>query len=98
MDQRTSLDQGCYTWRHNSVLANIIRLVSPKLSEGWKLYSDLPGYLALGGGSIPPNVLVTNLRPDIFVVNETSRLAIILFAAMCLRRISMALWWRIDSP
>ena len=29
------------------------------------------------GGSIPPNVLVTNLRPDIFVVNETSQLAII---------------------
>ena len=79
---RVGLDQGRYTWRHNSVLMNIIRLVSPKLTKGSRLFSDLPGYLAPGGGSIPPNVLVTNLRPDIFIVNEISR-EVVLFELTC---------------
>ena len=43
-----------------------------------RLFSDLPGFLAPGGGSIPPNALVTNLRPDIFIINETSNVAVIL--------------------
>ena len=77
-----ALNQGRYTWRHNSVLSNIIAFVKPKLVVGSHLYSDLPGFLAPGGGSIPPHVLVTNLRPDIFIVNETSR-EVILFELTC---------------
>ena len=42
----------------------------------------MPGYWAPGGGSIPPNILVTNLRPDIFVVNEASR-EVIVFELTC---------------
>ena len=42
----------------------------------------MPGFLAPGGGSIPPNVIVTNLRPDIFVVNETAR-EVIVFELTC---------------
>ena len=38
--------------------------------------------MAPGGGSIPPNILVTNLRPDIFIVNETSR-EIVIFELTC---------------
>ena len=68
---------GPFTWRHNSVLSNIIDLIRPKLSPGAQLFSDLPGYFAPGGGSIPPHVLVTNLRPDIFVINEASKEAIV---------------------
>ena len=64
-------------WRHNSVLANLIRVMWPNLMEGMRLFSDLPGFLAPGGGSIPPHVLVTNQRPDIFIVNESSNLAIV---------------------
>ena len=74
---RVALDQGRYTWRHNSVLATIIRLIRPLLANGFELFSDLPGYMAPGGGSIPPNVLVTNLRPDIPIINETSREVIV---------------------
>ena len=44
---------------------------------GFHLFSDLPGFLAPNGGSIPPHVLVTNQRPDIFIVNDTSREALI---------------------
>ena len=67
----TALDQGRYTWRHNSVLSNIIRLIRPKLLPSAKLFSDLPWFLAPGGGSIPPHILVTNQRPDIVIVNES---------------------------
>ena len=50
----------------------------PCLNQGMEIFSDLPGYLAPGGGSIPPDVLVTNQRPDIFIVNYSSREAIVL--------------------
>ena len=69
---RVALEQGRYTWRHDSVLSNIVALIQPKLAPGSRLFSDLPGFHAPGGGSIPPNVLVTTSRPDIFIVNETS--------------------------
>ena len=72
-----ALDQGRLTWRHNSVLSNIIALIRPHLVSGMHLFSDLPGFLAPGGGSIPPNILVTNLRPDIFIINKSSRQAVV---------------------
>ena len=74
---QVALDQGRFTWRHNSVLSNIISLVKPSLAPGMRLYSDLPGLLAPGGGSIPPHILVTNQWPDIFIVDESSHIAIV---------------------
>ena len=50
---QVALNQGRYTWRHNSVLSNIIAMICPKLSPGAQLFSDLPGFLAPGGGSVP---------------------------------------------
>ena len=47
-----------------------------------RLYSDMRGLLAPGGGSIPPDIIVTNLRPDICIVNETSN-EVILFELTC---------------
>ena len=61
-----ALDQGRYTWRHNSVLNTIIKLVSPLLDPTYRLYSDLPGLEAPHAGTIPSNVLGTNLKPDLF--------------------------------
>ena len=77
-----ALDQGRYTWRHNSVLSNIIGLIRDKLAMGSHLFSDLPGYLAPGGGSVPPHIITTNLRPDIFICNETLR-EVIVFELTC---------------
>ena len=74
---QVALDRGCYTWCHNSVLSNLIRLICPKLLPGAQLFSDLPGFLAPGGGSIPPHVLVTNQKPDIFIVNGSSHEAVV---------------------
>ena len=42
----------------------------------------MPGFLAPGGGSVPPHVIATNLRPDIFIVNDSSR-EIIIFELTC---------------
>ena len=73
----TSLDQGRYTWRHYSVLTSIISCIRPHLFDGMVLYSDMVGYQAPHGGTIPPHILVTNLRPDIFIVDEIARIAIV---------------------
>ena len=69
----TALTQGRYTWRHNSVLTSIIDLVKPHLKDGLILYSDMPGYQAPHGGTIPPHVLVTALKPDVFIFNERNQ-------------------------
>ena len=65
-----ALEQGRYTWRHNSVLRTIFDFVSPNLKGGFELFADLDGFNAGNGGTIPPDVLVTNQRPDIFLMNR----------------------------
>ena len=52
------------------------------LDPGFRLYSDLAGFQASHGGTVPPHVLVTNVRPDIVLVNETAR-KIIIFELTC---------------
>ena len=41
------------------------------------MQSDMPGFLAPGGGSIPPHILVTNQKPDVFIINESLREAVV---------------------
>ena len=78
----TALSQGQFTWRHNSVLSSIINLIRPHLRDGMVLYSDMPGYQAPHGGTIPPHVLVTSLKPDNVVINELSQ-EVIIFELTC---------------
>ena len=78
----TALNQGRYTWRHNSVLSSLIDLIRPHLREGMTLFSDMPGYQAPHGGTIPPHILVTALKPDLVIVNELSQ-EIIIFELTC---------------
>ena len=65
-------------WRHNSVLLFIVTTVRDNLQEGFALFSDLPGFQAPHGGVIPPHVLVTGFKPDLFIINEVSRVVIML--------------------
>ena len=67
-----ALTQGQFMWCHNSVLSSIIELIRPHLKAGLVLYSDMPGYQAPHGGTIPPHVLVTAVKPDICIVSESS--------------------------
>ena len=78
----TALEQGRYTWRHDSVLTTIITFVKMCLRPGWALFSDLSGYQAPHGGVIPPHILVTPLRPDLFLIDEVRRM-IIVFELTC---------------
>ena len=76
-----ALDQGRYSWRHG-VLSIRICLIHPILVQDLDLFSDLPGFLAPGGGSIHTHVLATNQRPDIFLVNDFTCEAIFFLADM----------------
>ena len=78
----SALNQGRYTWRHNSVLNSIINLIRPFLKTGMVLFSDMPGFQAPHGGTVPPHVLVTALRPDIFIYSESSQ-EVIVFELTC---------------
>ena len=73
----TALSQGRFTWRHNSVLSSLIKLFRPFLKAGLTLYADMPGYQAPHGGTIPPHILVTAMKPDIFIFSEQSEVAIV---------------------
>ena len=48
----------------------------------YTVFSDLPGQTATGGGSIPPELCLTALKPDIVLLDET-RKAIHLFELTC---------------
>ena len=37
----------------------------------------MPGFQAPHGGTIPPDVLVTNLRPDMCIVDDSARMVVI---------------------
>ena len=63
-----ALEQGRYTWRHDSVLRTIYDFIRGNLRDGYELFTDLGGLDAGNGGTIPPDVLVTTQRPDIFLV------------------------------
>ena len=77
-----ALEQGRFTWRHNSVLSSMIELMRPKLIDGFTLFSDLPGMQAPHGGTIPPHVLVTAFKPDMCLINE-SLSSIVIFELTC---------------
>ena len=78
----TALDQGRFTWRHDSVLKTIVTFVHSKTRPGLSLFSDLRGFQSPHGGVIPPHILVTPLRPDLFLVDEVDRIAV-LFELTC---------------
>ena len=73
-----SLDQGRYTWRHNCVLSSLVNYIRPLLIEGFTLFADLEGLGAPHGGVIPPHIHVTNLKPDLFLVDEVGKVVVML--------------------
>ena len=60
----------------------MIYLIHPKLGEGAQMFSDMSGFLAPSGGSVPPHFIVTNLRLDIVIVNESLR-EVVIFDFTC---------------
>ena len=59
-----------YTWRHNNLINFIVSNVD---KSRFKVYSDLPGWEATGGGSIPAELCMTNLKPDIVIIDSVKK-------------------------
>ena len=47
-----------------------------------RLFSDMPGYQAPYGGTVPPHILVTAMKPDIVIINELSQ-EVVVFELTC---------------
>ena len=70
-----SLDQGRYTWRHDSVLQHITKLVKTLSTPDTDIYADLNGW-KINGGTIPADILVSSgkgSRPDLVLINRSER-------------------------
>ena len=57
-------EQERMTWCHNSVLSYIVNTINDSKPDHIQIFSDLPEF-KINGGSIPPNIMVTALRPDL---------------------------------
>ena len=73
-----ALDQGRYTWRHDSVLRTLFDSVKGQLRDGFALFSDLIGHDAGGGSTFPRDIISTTQRPDMVVLSREQRKVFIL--------------------
>ncbi len=72
-----SLNQGRYTWRHDSILRYIVQLLQYSSTDSnVKMYVDISD-MTTSGGTIPANILPTSQRPDMFLYNESAKKAVI---------------------
>ena len=72
------LEQGRYTWRHNSVLRIIHDTLREIADPSWVFYCDLTGTTKVAGTTIPPDILATQQRPDLVLINRVSKKIIII--------------------
>ena len=72
------LQQGRYTWRHNSVLRIILDTLREVSDSSWTFYCDLAGATKVAGTTIPPDILATQQRPDLVLVNRASKKIIVI--------------------
>ena len=73
------LNQGRYTWRHDCALSAIQNGIKSHLPSKSPLTADLPGLRACENpvSTIPDWILVTSARPDIVIVSEKEKMALI---------------------
>ena len=67
---KSSLEQGRYTFRHDSCLRSIVNFLAGKLKDGMELFTDLPGRSSGRYGTIPIDIFVTSQRPDLVLVDR----------------------------
>ena len=67
-----SLTQGRLTWRHNSVLNHLTKAIIKDKPYNIEVLADIPGF-DMNGSTIPPDILVTTLRPDLVLINRTEK-------------------------
>ena len=62
-----SLNQGRYTYRHDSILNYIQSCLD---TTKFTCYTDIEGHQVQGGGTLPPQLVVTPLKPDIVILEK----------------------------
>ena len=67
---KVGLNTGRFKWRHDNILSYIVSLMD---TDKYEVYSDLPGYHAVGNGTIPPEVVITSQVPDIVVFSKETK-------------------------
>ena len=67
-----SLTQGRFTWRHNSVLNHIANTLQQNKPSNLEVFCDIAGQ-DINGGTIPPDILVTQSRPDLVLLNRDDK-------------------------
>ena len=80
-----SLTQGRYTWRHNSVLNHIAITIQQHKPSNLEVFSDIAG-LDINGGTIPPDILVTQSRPDLVLLDRETKTICLLELTCCFER------------
>jgi hypothetical protein len=65
----TALNQGRFTWRHDSVLARIATFITSEDSSDLEIYSDAGGR----AWTIPPDILPTFNRPDLVTISRSNK-------------------------
>ena len=60
------LDTNGYSWRHN----NLVKYIETNVDKKYTVFSDLTGMEAPGGGTIPPALCVTKLKPEIVILEN----------------------------
>jgi hypothetical protein len=65
-------DQARMTWRHNSILKHISSCLKSALENQStdEVYCSLKGLLALGGGSIPTEIMTQAQRPGLVILDR----------------------------
>ena len=61
-----------YKWRHDSILNYLHNVISNSIRHDYEIYTDLPATFR-GVSTLPLDIAVTTLRPDLIVVNRLSR-------------------------
>ncbi len=59
-----------YSWRHDSILRAIVSRI--EISRDIEMFADLPTHMA-GISTIPADILVTSLRPDMIILNRVEK-------------------------
>ena len=67
-----ALNQGRFTWRHDSVLNGLISHVLSKIDDSTKIFADLPGKRASDSlpATIPTDISTTTSRPDQVLISK----------------------------
>ena len=69
---KQALEDGRYSWRHDSVLQKIVSGLRSLLPTSTAIFADLPHFRADESppATVPPQLLCTSARPDIVIRND----------------------------